>query len=320
VTAKRTTGQSRCGISWASYTLPASKLTIADLARRNLITSSPAQLADLGFRRVHVAQSETAYTLAQSAIERILKRSQCDARAIDVLIHASALPDSQTRVRRAEALFRYPGPALQYHFGFTRASVFGVAQTGCVSLLNSIRLARDIIAAEPQVNRILCVSADVLPRNTKREILYNLISDGAAAVLVDRDSDRNRIVAYSQITKGVYWESDQQGDEIVAAYFSSARTAMHDALQQAGLQISDIALVLPHNVNRRSWEILCQLMEIPKARLFSSNIASKGHTIAADNVINLCDAEKRGRLKPGDHLMLFSFGFGAHWACMIVRH
>ena len=43
-------------------------------------------------------------------------------------------------------------------------------------------------------------------------------------------------------------------------------------------------------------------------------------TIAADHAINLCDAAKAGKVKPGDYLLLFTFGFGAHWACTILQH
>ena len=55
-------------------------------------------------------------------------------------------------------------------------------------------------------------------------------------------------------------------------------------------------------------------------RFFGRNIARKGHTIAADNAINLCDAVKQGKVKRGDYLLLFTFGFGAHWACTILEH
>lgn len=306
---RRTNAQEvACGISSAVYHLPKRALSIAELAERRLVTSSPESLKHLGFRKVFVADGESAYDLAHAAVQKI------GPPEVDALLYASALPS------QSESRFRYPATALQYAFGLQRANVIGVAQAGCVGLLSAIRLAAGMIAAEPDVNRVLCVSSDMLPKTSRREILYNLISDGAAAVVVERGSPRNRLLAYSQVTKGVYWESRRRGDEIVAAYFSTARTVMQDALAKAGLRMSDIAMVLPHNVNRKSWEILCDLMEIPRERVFRRNIAAKGHTIAADNIINLCDAARLGRIRPGDHLMLFSFGFGAHWACAILRH
>ena len=40
---------------------------------------------------------------------------------------------------------------------------------------------------------------------------------------------------------------------------------------------------------------------------------------AADTFINLKDAEDEGRVRPGDRLLLFTFGFGANWACMVLE-
>ena len=90
--------------------------------------------------------------------------------------------------------------------------------------------------------------------------------------------------------------------------------------ESSGLARGDIARVIPHNVSLRSWEILMGLLELPRERLFADNIASNGHVIAADNFINLKDATDRGLVTPGDRLLLFNFGFGANWACMVVEH
>jgi 3-oxoacyl-[acyl-carrier-protein] synthase-3 len=199
-------------------------------------------------------------------------------------------------------------------------------QAGCVSFLSAIRVAGNLIASEPSVSRVLCVSADALPKGSGREVLYNLISDGGAAALVvdcdsaERGAASNRIVAHTHVTKGFFWDPANKGNEIVASYFATARHVIQETLDKAHLNMSEIAMVLPHNVNRRSWDILRELVNIPSERFFGANIARKGHTIAADNVINLCDAVKAGRIKRGDYLLLFTFGFGAHWACTILEH
>jgi 3-oxoacyl-[acyl-carrier-protein] synthase III len=36
--------------------------------------------------------------------------------------------------------------------------------------------------------------------------------------------------------------------------------------------------------------------------------------------MNLADAVRLGRVRTGDYVMLFTFGFGAHWACVILQH
>ncbi|MGH9204008.1 MAG: 3-oxoacyl-[acyl-carrier-protein] synthase III C-terminal domain-containing protein, partial [Vicinamibacterales bacterium] len=167
--------------------------------------------------------------------------------------------------------------------------------------------------------RVLCVSADVLPVDRKREIIYNVISDGACALLVERDAVRNRILAHRRVAKGYYWNATTSKNEIVAAYFPTARTVVGDTLDARGLTANDIALIVPHNVSLRSWEILLPLLGMSPDRLFADNIAAKGHVIAADNFINLRDAQDRGRIAAGDRLLLFNFGFGANWACLLLE-
>jgi 3-oxoacyl-[acyl-carrier-protein] synthase-3 len=73
-------------------------------------------------------------------------------------------------------------------------------------------------------------------------------------------------------------------------------------------------------VSRRSWEILLQLTGLAADQLYADNIAAKGHVISGDNFINLKDAGDSGRLRSGDRLLLFNFGFGASWSCLLVEH
>jgi 3-oxoacyl-[acyl-carrier-protein] synthase-3 len=174
--------------------------------------------------------------------------------------------------------------------------------------------------ANPQAQAAICSSADVLAAGSTREFIYNVVSDGACAVLVERGSARNRILAYRQITKGYYWDASSLKNEIVAAYFPTAQHLVRMTLMDARLSGADVDWVIPHNVSLRSWEILLRLLDIPRERVFVDNIATKGHVIAADNFINLKDAADRGLLKRGDRLLLFTFGFGANWACMVLEH
>ena len=44
-----------------------------------------------------------------------------------------------------------------------------------------------------------------------------------------------------------------------------------------------------------------------------------GHTLAGDNFINLRDAVCDGSVRPGDRLLLFSYGYGAHWTALALE-
>jgi 3-oxoacyl-[acyl-carrier-protein] synthase-3 len=152
-----------------------------------------------------------------------------------------------------------------------------------------------------------------------REAIFNCVSDAACAVLVDCDAPRNRLRGSAQITKGYYWDADALRDEIIASYFPTARHAVQCALRDAGWRAEDVQWVIPHNVSLRSWQILLGLLGLPNARLWSRNIARDGHTLAGDNFINLRDATMEGAIQPGERLLLFSYGYGAHWTALALE-
>jgi 3-oxoacyl-[acyl-carrier-protein] synthase-3 len=293
-------------------------LDLPSAAARGLLDTPAEVLAEFGFNQLHISE-RPAYDLARDALRRLIADAAIDPESIDLLLYAGAIPSSHfVDDGSALAAFCYPAARLQYECGMVRAAALGISQAGCTGLMSTVAMAVDYLRAHPEAARVACVSADVLPAGTKREIIYNVISDGGCALLVERGAGRNAIVAYQSITKGYYWHAGDSRNEIVASYFPTARAIVEAVLGKAGLMAAEVAAVIPHNVSLRSWQILLPMLGIPNERLFADNIASKGHVIAADNFINLQDAADAGRISAGDPLLLFNFGFGANWSCLVL--
>lgn len=320
------------GMAELAYYLPPTRRSLAELEADGLLAGSPETLTAFGFEYAHVANGETHLEMAVEAARQVLDRAATDPAEIGLLLYATALTGSATmaggsadagdavlRLDSVAECFQYPAPCLQAELELTRASVAGVDQQGCASLMSAVRLGRAMLSAEPELGTVLCVSADVFPAGRPRDLVYNVISDGACAVLLRRGGP-NRILACAQVTKGSYWDAAAVEHEVIAAYFPTAKNLITTTLASAGLALDDIALVIPHNVSLRSWDILRGLLELPAERVFTDNIARVGHTIASDNILNLRDAIDRGRVKSGDKLLLFTFGFGLNWSCMVVEH
>jgi 3-oxoacyl-[acyl-carrier-protein] synthase-3 len=322
----------RVGIDAVTYYLPASAPTLAELEQRGALRGPAATLAGFGFERARVAEFETHVDMAMEAVRALLDETRTPADEIDLVLYAGALTSSSTmecttpppgtvlQMRDLMDFFKYPVSRLQSELDFANASVAGIDQQGCAAIFSSIRLARATLLAEPDVRTVLCVSADRLPHGAPREVVYNLVSDGACAMLVRRDAARNRILATHQVTKGAFWDSGSLENEIIAAYFPTARTVIEETVRKAGVTLDQIRWVIPHNVSLRSWEILLGLIGCPREKLYSANIGRVGHTIAADNFINLRDATDAGLLHKGDLLLLFTFGYGLNWSCMVLEH
>ncbi len=308
------------GISGIEYILGSDAVSVEELEAQGLLDTPALRLREFGFGCARLSRFPS-HVLATAAAKKLLKTSGIDTASVDAIFYAGAMPQSHAvETDHPLSVFNYPVAQLQYELELTRATAFGISQAGCVGMMASVALASDFLSSHEDASRVLCVSSDVLPAGQKREMIYNVISDGACAVLVEKKCTRNRICAYRQITKGYYWDSVVRKNEIAAAYFPTARTIIRDTLEDAHVNFSQVACVLPHNVSLRSWEILLGLLQINRERLFADNISKIAHVIAADNWINLKDGTDSGRLQHGDKLLLFTFGFGANWACMVLEH
>jgi 3-oxoacyl-[acyl-carrier-protein] synthase-3 len=182
----------------------------------------------------------------------------------------------------------------------------------------ALRHARALLAAEPELEHVLCVGADALPPGAQREILYNVISDAACACVVSRRLPFLRWRSEAWSSKGWYWDVPARQAEIIASYFPSARAVINDALEKAGLAPEGIDLVISTGINASSWPVLLRLCGIPEDRLYKARTGF-GHTIAADTILTLEDARAAGRLKPGMKLLLFTYGFGSSWCAAVAE-
>jgi 3-oxoacyl-[acyl-carrier-protein] synthase-3 len=317
----------------ASY-LPSETASLADLKARGLLRGSIDTLGSFGFGRVHLAGEQSNVEMALCAAEKLLSETEIDRDEIGLILYATALSSSATmwndpqkgagnsvlQLEAVDDLFKYPASRFQSELDLPGAAVVGINQLGCASIFAALRMARAMIADDSELDAVLCVSADKFPPSEARDLVYNVVSDGASAALVRRGAERNRIVACTQVTKGALWDGGSLENEIVAAYFPTAKSVIERTLAKAGLAIDDISLVIPHNVSARSWEILGKLIGCPPHLIYTDNIRCVGHTIASDNILNLQRATSEGLISRGDYLLLFTFGYGLNWACMILEH
>ncbi len=296
--------------------------TLEESGARGQLVSPPRELRAAGFAQHRVcAADETAYDLAKKTVAQLAD----ETRAVDAIIYATCLPDNaNTGSRDAFAnsgdvkhLMHFPASQLQAEMGLSGAITFGLNQQACTGMLGSVRLARALLTTEPQLHRVLCLTADRFPQGAHYEQAYNLISDGAAAWLVSRQPRGFRILAAHQITNGALAAASD--DESVGSFFNHTCALLQEAAALAGMAVSDLNWIVPQNMNLSAWRIMSRLLGIAETRIVQDSCAQVGHVISGDNVINLQALEKSGRLRSGDTLALVMAGFGMHWQCLIIE-
>lgn len=94
--------------------------------------------------------------------------------------------------------------------------------------------------------------------------------------------------------------------------------AVRRACRDAHVAVSDLALLVPHQSNRRILEAAIDELGLPEGRL-ATTVERFGNTAAASIPVTLDDACRSGRLRDGDLLCLVGYGGGLQSAACVVR-
>ena len=151
-----------------------------------------------------------------------------------------------------------------------------------------------------------------------------IFGEAAAACLVSAGGPSDRLLSYVCSLRGDFdaWldEPAVMAARYTRAYPDCLAEVLLAAVEQAGLVLSDIDLILPHNVNVVSWRRLCKRLGYPFERVLLDNVGQAGHCFASDGMINYRTAVDRGLLRPGDRYLIAAAGLGAVFSAMVFQH
>ena len=172
----------------------------------------------------------------------------------------------------------------------------------------------------------------LIPRGSARMLIEGttIMGEGTAAVLVAADATGgvaaragSPVLSYATRTLGEYHQVPLPEDlagPFGVAYTEVLAEVVVEAVERAGLTLDDLALVLPHNVNRVSWRRLCSRLGLPIARVRLDDVPVTGHCFGADSFIGYAAARAEGRLRPGDPFLMVAVGLGATFSAMVLRY
>lgn len=93
---------------------------------------------------------------------------------------------------------------------------------------------------------------------------------------------------------------------------------IHEVLSKAGKRLEDVALVIPHQANKRISDAVASRLGLPQEKVFQ-NIQRYGNTTAASVPIALAEARDQGLIKRGDLVVLAAFGAGFAWGAVALK-
>jgi 3-oxoacyl-[acyl-carrier-protein] synthase III len=171
-----------------------------------------------------------------------------------------------------------------------------------------------------------------------------LFGDGAGAVVVEGSDNGRGLIASKLYTDGsniealyvegvgfrhrpfVSKEEIDRGDPIPVmegrAVFKEAVSRMPEAVRavckEAGVEVSDLDLLLIHQANLRIVEGVAKQLGLPSEKV-PHNIERYGNTTAGTLPILYHECVQSGRIQPGMLICFTALGSGLHWGAVLYR-
>ncbi|MET9566634.1 3-oxoacyl-[acyl-carrier-protein] synthase III C-terminal domain-containing protein [Streptomyces tauricus] len=272
-----------------------------------------------GLDRVHRAPDRTLFQLHAAAAGKLTELRGREHRVRYVVLARSLSTHGVTSEQPPEQLCR--------ELGLPNAVAFTVTQHACAVGLLAVHLVGDLLTADDDPDALGLVLAGQHPTTSGIQLVPHSTVLGAAtaAVLVAPDGTRDRLLSYVAHTGGGYAESIppmpvEQG--FLEEHQEALKATIEEAAEAAGVRLSDLTLILPHNVNTVVWRKLCEDhgLGVDQRRILLDNVPVTGHCFSADSYINHVTARQRGLLSPGDPYLMVGVGLGATYAAAVFRH
>ena len=321
------------GIIGVGCYLPEKTLTNQDL-EKIVNTSDDWIIERTGIRTRHIAAPEQATSdLSYEAALRALADAETKPEELDLIIVATETPD-----------YKYPSTAclLQAKLGAKNAACFDLS-AGCSGFVYALGISSQSIVSG-LYKKILLVGAETLSRiiNWTDRNTCVLFGDGAGAAVLGRVEEGYGVLAIDLGADGTGGEHliqpaggsrnpathatvdahdhtiHMNGREVFKFATRRMPNACKTILQKAGMNIDDVALLIPHQANRRIIENAITRQKIDRERVWV-NIDRHGNMSAACIPVSLTEAQEAGRLHKGDNVMLVAFGAGLTWAGALVK-
>jgi 3-oxoacyl-[acyl-carrier-protein] synthase-3 len=285
-------------------------------------------------RRRFAADDESTLDLAAVAAERAIEDAGMTADDVDEIIVATDTPELYT-----------PDTAslLQHRLGCRAIPTYDLGGSGCAGFLQALDVARSRIHFEAK--RVVVVGVELISRliSWSDRSTCVLFGDAAGAVvmgpgeakanlldvLTGTDGSKAEILTLQTggtrqpftaeaAASGAHQHLEMNGREVFREAVRRMTDAVGEILQRLGKSESDVALVIPHQANKRIIDAVGMRLGVDASKVYI-NVHEYGNTGSASVPFALWEAQRDGKVAPGDLVILTAFGAGFHWAAAALE-
>ncbi len=324
----------RAAVSGLGVAVPEKVLTNADF-EKFLDTSDEWITQRTGIKQRHVvSEGQTTATLATEAARNALTDAGLEPADLDLIICATISPE-----------MTFPATAcfVQQALGAADVPAFDIS-AACSGFVYGLAIAAKFI--ETKLYRcILVIGAESLSRfsdYTDRGSCI-LFGDGAGAAVLQPTDDPNRGIMYNVMhADGNGWDYihvpaggsrapathetveqgrhfiQMRGRDVYRFAVEKMQWLLEDCMKACDLQVDDVDMVIPHQVNMRIIKSATEKVNFPSDKVYV-NIERYGNTSAASIPLAMAEARRKGKIGPGSLLLLVAFGAGLTWGGTVLR-
>ena len=297
---------------------------------RTLDTSDEWIYSRSGIKRRHIAnKDETTSAMATIAAKEALEDAGLVAEDIDAIILATSTSD-----------LTFPSAAtmVQANLGMTKGFAYDV-QAVCAGFVFALANANALIISG-QAKKVLVIGSETFSKLMDWEDRSTcvLFGDGAGAVIVSAEngtggkSDRGILASdlnsdgtlknILYVDGGVSTQSTgylrMHGKEVYRHAIEKLATTAQNSMETAGVSVSEIDWIVPHQANIRIIHGTAKKMGIPKERVLTT-VQDHGNTSAASIPLALSVSKINGFIKKNDLIVTEAIGGGLAWGSLVIR-
>lgn len=276
---------------------------------------------------------ETTLSLSHEAAKNALKMAGISAEDLDLIIVGTVTPENimPTTANQLQALL-----------GAQKAFSFDM-QAACSGSLYGLSIANQYISNKA-LKHALVIGVETLSTivNWRDRGTCVLFGDGAGAFVLGPSETETGIVDIITRSDGRFGKDlciphgyckvpphsreyrldmhkvKMNGGEIFKMAVRQMVDTSIELLDRNHLKKSDVDFFIFHQANMRIIEMCCKSLDVPKEKTWI-NIHKYGNTSAATLPVCLNEAMNAGAVKPGQLVLMSTFGGGTTWGSALIR-
>ena len=291
-----------------------------------------------GIQERHHVDGECTTDLGLKASEEALEKAGMQPEDVEHIIFSTMASD-----------YFVPGggPMMTRRLGIPGTPALDI-RNACSGFLYGLSVSKAFIESGAY-NNVLLITSEVqsvaLDFSTGGRDTAVLFGDGAAATIIKAtDEDRgllsvrthsdgryaedlmlrtpstqdNPFLTKELLDKG-YGHVKMNGRTVFKHAIIKFPQVIYEALEAAGVEKSEVKLVVPHQANLRITEAVAKRLDLEMHSVVYSNIHKYGNTTSASIPIALYEAMQEGKINRGDIIVVASFGAGFTWGASVMR-